>query len=256
MKIAKKILSIVVDTFIVIVFLIAVVTTIGAINQSKSGVNSAFGLTLNTVQSDSMTGTFEKGDLIVGKVYDVGDELNVDDIITFRQTVNGQVIINTHRIVGKTTVSGVECYYTQGDKIGAPQDDLYRTPSEILAVYSFKIGGIGSFIDWLNEPVGFILCIITPIVAAIVYQAYVIISILLKNKKEQALEAASAPMTDEMKGAIIQEYLAQLAKAGITPPVVPDVPQEASTAENATAAEKPSATAEENIEKADTTVND
>ncbi len=209
---AKKIFEYVLDAFIILVFIIAVFVTIIAINQSKTGVTSIFGKTMYTVQSDSMTGEFDEGALVFGSIYE-GEELEIGQVITFRQVVGNEYIINTHRIVNKLAIGDGDFYYqTQGDKEGLGVDSGYRYEKDILSVYESNIGGIGSFVDWLKTTPGFLVCVILPIGASLAYQAYKIIAILLKAREEKLTAVAAEGTSDEVKEAIIKQYLENLKK--------------------------------------------
>ncbi len=208
MKRFKKIMEWVVSIFVVIVFIISAFALIGSINGRKDpkGVGSVFGKVLNTVQSDSMEDTLFEGDLIIGTLYD-NSPLAEGQIITFRQKDGDKVILNTHRISHVDTFGDTTYYETKGDNEDG-RDSGYRTAADIVAVYDFRIPYVGFFIDGLKTPVGFIICVILPIVAVIVYEAYKIIMIILKNRDEAILAAQpSEEPSEDVKAEIIREYL-------------------------------------------------
>ncbi len=202
----KKVSEWLISIFVVIVFIFSAVALISVINGRKTGVNSVFGYTVNSVQSNSMEGTLNVGDLVIGKVYD-GSMLQKDQIITYKMKKTNKIVFNTHRIVGIEKVNGVDSYKTQGDN--EKDADLgFRSPSEIVSVYRFRIPFIGGFIDWMKTPVGFIICVILPIVAVILYEAYKIVSVILKAKSDGLLTEGTAEPSEEMKAKIIEQYLA------------------------------------------------
>ncbi len=225
---AKKVLEWIVDIFIIIIFIIAVVVMIASISKAATGVSSIFGIVINTVQSDSMAGdkadNFNKGDIVFGKAFKEGDVFEVGQIISFKQIVNGYEIINTHRIIDKgVDPSGKTYYTTKGDnELGT--DPGYVTEDRIVALYTGKLPGVGKFIDWLREPAGFIICIVLPITATIVYQVYKIVVILLKERDKRIAVSAAEQAPDEVRQAIIDQFLQeQAALAKQTPPA--DTPQ-------------------------------
>ena len=215
MQILKKIGKVAVDVLIILVFIISVflvVSNIG-VDRSKGEQPSIFGYVMNSVQSESMSGTFEKGDIVVGKIPADDTKIAVDDIITFRQMVNGQEILNTHRVIEVETVGTADFYTTQGDnrEICPAPDSGLRAPSDVVAVYQFHIPFVGAVIDFIKEPIGFILCLVLPMLAFIGWQVYKLITIYLAMKKEQmAEEAKEAALTEADKDAIIKEYLAKM----------------------------------------------
>jgi signal peptidase len=159
-----------------------------------------------------MSGTFEKGALVVGKIPSDDTVIEKDAIISFRQKVNGVTIINTHRVVDVQNAGGVDTYQTQGDnrEICPAPDEEWKTIYDVTAVYKFHIPAVGGFIDFLKEPLGFVLCLVLPMLAFIAWQVYKLISIYIQGKKEQMLEEAKDNVSDEAKDAIIREYLAKM----------------------------------------------
>ncbi len=202
----KKVSEWIISIFVVIVFIVSAFAMIGAINGSKTGVSSVFGKTINSVQSDSMKDVLFEGDLIIGDVYE-GEALEKGQIITFRQLVGKTYILNTHRIVSVELVGETYLYQTQGDNEMAI-DPGYRSATDIVAVYDFRIPGLGGFIDWVKTPVGFIVCVIIPIVAVILYEAYKIVSVILKARDEKLVAESVEATSDDVKAEIIKQYLA------------------------------------------------
>ncbi len=207
----KKVSEWIISIFVVIVFIISAFAMIGAVNASKTGVNSVFGKVVNTVQSDSMENVLFEGDLIVGTVYD-GRVLEKEEIVTFKQRVGDKIIYNTHRIVGVEKIGDTYAYETKGDnEIGI--DPGYRLTSDIVAVYDFRVPLVGGFIDWIKEPAGFIICVILPIVAVILYEAYKIVSVILKAREEKLVAESAESTSEDVKAEIIKQYLASQAEA-------------------------------------------
>ena len=214
MKTLKKIGKVALDVLIVIVFIISVVLVIANITSNKKNGEqpNVFGYVISSVQSESMSGTFEKGALVVGKMVDEDTVIEKDDIISFYQKVGGATIINTHRVVDVDTAGGTTIYQTQGDnrEVCPTPDNEWKTINDVTSVYKFHIPGVGGFIDFLKEPLGFVLCLVLPMLAFIGWQVYKLIAIYLQTKKEQMLEEAKDGVSDEAKDAIIKEYLAKM----------------------------------------------
>ena len=232
MKNLKKIGSIALDVLIVIVFIISLLVVIASITAKREkGQANVFGYTVNSVQTDSMKGAINEGDLIVSKLVtaknrdEMVSELQEGKIVSFYDNVReGHEILITHRIVEVRTTGSVPVYVTWGDnRESAPAPDVPITINEIESVYVFKIPFLGGFIDFLKTPFGFIICLVIPLLAFIAYQAYKLVTLYLRAKKlELAEEAAAASeanaakepkseITEEEKNAIIAEYLAKQA---------------------------------------------
>lgn len=214
MKTLKKIATTALDVLIVIIFVISVLLVVAnlSVDRDKGEQPNVFGFVISSVQSDSMAGTFGKGAIVVGKIPSEDTVIEKGDIISFRQKVNGVQIINTHRVVDVDTTGSVPAYQTQGDnKVICPTPDAeWKTIGDVTAVYLFHVPGVGGFIDFLKEPLGFILCLVLPMLAFIAWQVYKLISIYLQAKREQMVEEAKEGVSDEAKDAIIREYLAKM----------------------------------------------
>lgn len=215
----SKILNIVVDVLVIIVLVVSLLVATLALTSKSEGVPNLFGYAPLTVESDSMSGTFEKGDLIISKVTnDPEYKYNVDDIVTFYAEINGVETFNTHRIVKVIEDEVITYYQTQGDKKGAPIDDDLQTASSIVAVYTgTKLDGIGSFFGFLRTQMGFFLCVLLPMLLFFIYQAVrVVINVIAYNKEKALAEAQAvvegAELTEEQKQKAIAEYLASLGQ--------------------------------------------
>ena len=69
MKILKTIGSIIVDVLVVIIFIISVLVVVANITAKReNGQANVFGYTVNSVQTDSMKGAINEGDLVVSKL--------------------------------------------------------------------------------------------------------------------------------------------------------------------------------------------
>ena len=218
MNTLKKIGGIALDILIVLVFLVSVVLIIANITSDKEngGQPNVFGYVINSVQSESMSGTFEKGALVIGKIPDENTEIVVGEtIITFKQKVGSNIILNTHRVVDSKVVGVTPFYQTQGDnrEVCPEPDEAWKSMGDIQAVYVTHIPLVGGFIDFLKKPVGFVLILVLPMLAFIGWQVYKLIVIYMAVKKEEMLEEAKSGVSDEAKDAIIKEYLAKMQAA-------------------------------------------
>jgi signal peptidase len=211
-----KILNIFVDVLVVLVLIVSIVVATLALTSKSSGVPNLFGYAPLTVSSDSMTGTFDKGDLIISKVTnDANYEYKVGDVVTFPIEMGGKQALNTHKIVD---IQDDGLIYTQGTKEGAPVDPTPQTSGTIVAVWTgTKIDGVGDFFAFLRTQAGFFWCILFPMILFFVYQAVrVVINIIAYNKEKTLAQAQAivegAELTEEQKQKAIAEYLASIGQ--------------------------------------------
>ncbi len=181
----KKILNVAYYVVVVMIIIFALIYTI-TVFSTKNGVTSLFGYIVSSVQSDSMSGTFEKGDVIVSKTLKDNEELKVNDVISFHYVdpqQNVRVIV-THRIIEVINQNEV---VTQGDvaaKAGSSSfvEKVYR--EDIFAKYTgTKITGLGKVTDFLKTDVGFFCCILIPVFLFLFWQIYVFIKTLMEANR-------------------------------------------------------------------------
>lgn len=214
-KVFKRVCAAIVDIIIVVLILFSVVISISSITaKANNGVPDVFGYTPFSVQTDSMKPTFVKGDYIFVEECDP-ETLEVGDIITYFTIIDGTRVINTHRIVEIHKENDIIQYRTQGDnKETNPEvDKLMLSPGDVIGKYNgTKIPMMGAVIDYLSTQLGFFLVILLPVLLFTVYQIYKLIAVIMYNQKVDLLNAATETASDEVKEAIIAEYLAQQNK--------------------------------------------
>lgn len=213
MKTWKKIGSIALDLVIVLVFLVSAVLIVANVTKEEGEQPNVFGYVINSVQSESMAGTFEKGSIVIAKIPDESTQIVVgESIISFEQQQGDIIFMNTHRVVESKEENGRIYYRTQGDnREMCPEPDReWKAMGDVKAVYVTHVPFVGSVIDFIKKPVGFVLCLVLPLLAFIAYQIYKLVTIYMQAKKEEILQEAKAGVSDDAKDAIIKEYLEKL----------------------------------------------
>ena len=205
----SKILYIIATSFMVLLVLVAAFVTILSLSSKEDDVPSIFGYTAFSIQSDSMEDEIMTGDFILGKKCDP-KELNERDIISFFTVNNeGQIFINTHRIINIEETSDGRIFTTKGDNEEEP--DLRKVyEGDIVSKYSgFRIPLLGYILTFLTTQLGFFLCIVLPVLLYTIWQVYKFVVILMNNQKVKLMEEVKGQTSEEEKQAIIAEYLAQ-----------------------------------------------
>ncbi|MDY0278763.1 MAG: signal peptidase I [Acholeplasma sp.] len=209
----KKTLNI---TFYVVLTIVFIYAIFGLFSNKKLNSVSFFGVTSMSVLTPSMSGTFEKGDLIFVNTDINPRDLIEGDIITFLDTldINGEPVsaYNTHRIDYIDKSGSVWLFYTKGDA-NEEADFGYVLESEVYGEYTGKsISGFGSFVEgftgFLKSSLGFFLFIVVPCLALLVYEVIKFMKVyaeynVQKSKEdrvkmqEEALAAARAQLEAE-----------------------------------------------------------
>jgi signal peptidase len=214
-KVFKRIGSAVVDLVIVVLIVLSIIISISSFTaKANNGVPDLFGFTPFSVQTDSMKPEFSKGDYIFVEKCDPA-ALQVGDIVTYHTIIDGYKAINTHKIVNIFNNDGMIQYQTQGtNKETNPEpDEILLAPGDVIGKYNGTvIPVLGSVMDFLSTQLGFFLVILLPVLIFTIYQIYKLISVVMYNKKVDMINAVNENATDEVKEAIIAEYLAKQKK--------------------------------------------
>ena len=214
-KAIKKIGSAIITIFVVVLVLFSIIISISSITaKANNGVPDLFGYTPFSVQTNSMHPTLNKGDYIFVEECDA-EALEVGDVITFFTFIDGKRVVNTHRIVDVFS-DGVETYYeTQGDnkETNPEADELLVAPDDVIGEYTgTRIPKMGAVIDYMSTQMGFFLIILLPVLLYTLYQIFNLIRVIMYNHKVDMINAANEATSDEVKEAIIAEYLAKQKK--------------------------------------------
>ena len=221
-KALKKIINAVIDVIVILILIVSILVVVLSLTSKSSGVPNILGIAPLSVQSNSMEDTFTTGDLLLSQVTnDPGETYEVGDIVSFPIDVNGESVLNTHRIVEVIEDDNITYYRTQGDnKQTNPEPDIdLQTASTIVAKYTgTKISGLGNVLSFIRTQLGFFLCVLLPMIIFFVYEAIRVVMNIIAYNNEKAINNAQAAvqnseLTEEQKQKAIEEYLASLEQS-------------------------------------------
>ena len=156
------------------ILLIILMMNVYVIIQTKSKPNSVpsiFGYKPFIVLSGSMETDIYVGDLVFVKEVNPST-LKVNDIIAFRDSEN---FVTTHRIINILNIDKERCFETKGDNNNT-KDESIVCPDSIEGKYHFKISKVGNAILFIQQPLGFIVLMLTLLIICIFIY-------LISNKK-------------------------------------------------------------------------
>lgn len=161
-KKVNKVVNVVINVILIIAIVFAVICTyISFVTTSGNGVPSIFGLRLLSIQTPSMKPTINDGDLAVSTAVDTA-ELRKGDIITYWTVINGERVLNTHRIFNIYDGGGFLIFETKGDA-NTTADILTVHEKEVVGKYQWKIPGVGKVFDYLQTGTGFFVVVVIPV---------------------------------------------------------------------------------------------
>ncbi|MBQ3501517.1 MAG: signal peptidase I, partial [Oscillospiraceae bacterium] len=176
-------------------------------------------------------------------------ELRRDDIITYWTVINGERVLNTHRVHEIYDGGGYLIFSTKGDN-NTSADPLTVHESEIVGKYSFRVPGVGKVFDYLQTSTGFLIVIVIPVFLFFLFHLVQFFRVLfeyqnVKNRikfeqergrtedlidqeqkrQSEAQAAARAKMEEEIRERLRAEIMASMAaQAAAAPAPAPAEP--------------------------------
>ena len=190
MKAIKRVGTIIISVLLWLVILVAALyafTTMAT--KDNQNVANLFGYTPLVVESNSMSPTFKKDDLIFVKKCDTS-KLEEGDIICFHTIIDNEYALNTHRIQSIAENGEARSYTTVGDNNNGVADQHIISDGDIVGKYVGHISGAGKLMNFLSRSTGFLLVIVLPMLIFFIYQVYNLIMISIRLKKAVAVENA------------------------------------------------------------------
>ena len=217
MKAIKRVGTIIISVLLWLVILVAALyafTTMAT--KDNQNVANLFGYTPLVVESNSMSPTFKKNDLIFVKKCDTS-KLEEGDIICFHTIIDNEYALNTHRIQSIAESGEARSYTTVGDNNNGVADQHIISDGDIVGKYVGHISGAGKLMNFLSSSTGFLLVIVLPMLIFFIYQVYNLIMISIRLKKavavENAKEQTEAEIALEEAKRLKEEAEAMRAKA-------------------------------------------
>ncbi|MBR2902746.1 MAG: signal peptidase I [Clostridia bacterium] len=165
----RKIANIVVNVLLVVALVVvAICTYVSFVSASGNGVPSVFGIEFFSIQTDSMSPFLEPGDLAIGIEVKDKKELKAKDVITYWTVINGERVLNTHRIETVYDGGNIRIFETKGDNSNSA-DPMTVHENQVVGKYLFKIPRVGKVFDYLQTSTGFLVVIVIPVFLFFLY---------------------------------------------------------------------------------------
>ena len=165
----NKTLNTIINIVLIVAIVIAAVCTyVSFVSTSGNGAPNIFGFQFLSIQTDSMYPTLQPGDLIIDREVKDVTTLKKRDIITYWTTINGERVLNTHRIEEIYDTGDFLTFETKGDK-NTLVDTLMVHEAEVVGVYKARIPGVGKVFDYLQTSIGFLVVVVIPVFIFFLY---------------------------------------------------------------------------------------
>lgn len=153
---------------VVVIALAAVCTFVSFVSSTGHGVPNILGVQLLSIKTDSMYPELKAGDLAIDGPVKDPSTLRPGEIITYWTVIDGERVLNTHRIVNVFDGGEYLIFETKGDN-NTSVDPLTVHESEVIGKYKFHIGGLGKAFDYLQTPTGFFLVVLLPVILFFIF---------------------------------------------------------------------------------------
>lgn len=221
-KPVRKALRIAADCLLGLIIALGVlVSAVSLSARASGGVPSFFGHSVLVVQSESMTGTIDKGDIIFVDKFSADEEKRnlelaalVPDksVVTFYFDLDsdGTDELVTHLYRGTTAHGNATFYVFEGtyNPDQATLESQYVSADKIFGLYGgTRIAKVGTALDFLRSPLGFGLLIMLPIGAFFIYALVRLILALVEARRPTV---SADDLSEEAREQIRREILAEL----------------------------------------------
>ena len=160
---ASKVFSTIINVVLVLAIVLAAISTyVSFVTTSGNGVPSIFGFQMYSIQTESMYPILKPGDLIFNTAVEKPEDLQVGDIITYWTVINGERVLNTHKIHEIYDGGGYLIFETKGEA-NTVVDSLTVHESEVVGKYKFRVEGLGKVFDYLQDSTGFLVVVVIPV---------------------------------------------------------------------------------------------
>lgn len=222
-KVISGIINVIVWLFVIFAIVVTVLTF--AATSNKDNVPTIGGRALLKVETDSMSPTFNSGDLIIGKALTDEEKVNLKpksadydgDIITYEadlaQDGKPPYELNSHRLISRTDGSNGKAvlYETLGDGNDGKQNPYDKSINPDTVKYKYtgiRIPYMGKVLEFLQTRKGFMLAIVLPMGLFFLYELIIFVKRFTEIKNE-----GKAEMTAEDEERIKQQAVAEYLKA-------------------------------------------
>ena len=197
----KSHLNTIINVILVVAIIVAAFCTYTSyVSTSGNGVPNVFGVRILSIQTESMYPTLLPGDMIFDTPVKNTKELEIGDVITYWTVIDGERVLNTHRISQIYDGGGYLIFETKGDN-NTMADSLTVHESEIIGQWGgAKIGGLGKVFDYLQTSTGFLVVVVIPVALFFIFHLIQFFRVLFEynNLKSKLLYEQERGRNEDM----------------------------------------------------------
>ncbi len=208
-KIARVISNIVFYVLLAIIVLLIVYVMVVTVYKKQDKLGD-IPINFYTILTTSMVPKIQAGDIVI-TYKDKNDLYNEGDIITFISEGNmTKGVTITHRITKKEVINGNYYYYTKGDANNTA-DTSPVSSSNVIGKVVLKIPKAGYIQQFMVSKFGWLVVVVLPCLAIIIYDVVKIFEKTFKIKKGKDLLShdKTKEKRDDLNKAINSEYVSK-----------------------------------------------
>lgn len=126
-----------------------------------------FGTTMFAVETDSMNGTINSGDMIICKSADAED-VKVGDIIACAAPSSDGLGLITCRVTGITDNNG-KLLFTTNKNTDKAEEEIPISEENVMGIYLSRIKGLGNAAMFMRTPLGLVLFVAAPLLLVLMF---------------------------------------------------------------------------------------
>ena len=185
-NIINRIMKIISSAIFVILVLLIILIVLYIVRVNFLASNDKLGevkINFYTILTQSMYPTIKAGDIVVTYKED-NNMYNEGDVITFISEQNGGITV-THRIKEVFNVNDSYSYRTKGDNNNAPDNEI-TSGDNVLGKVLIKIPKAGYIQQFLVSKTGWIVAVILPCLAIVIYDILKLFKFTARKGKQLA----------------------------------------------------------------------
>lgn len=184
----KKIIG---NVIVIMYVIIAVFVTVCLLSYNQYKVTEFGNSSLVIISDNNLEPQFNNGDLVI---VNKKDKIKVGEDAFFYNTYSKEMEVTLGKIVAEEKISETEKTYTLEGNMPISSEYVIGPAST-----ASKIGVVGGILGVLESKWGFLFIIVFPSLLAFIYELGVVISEIIKSKKENGKEAKEEKIEKEEK---------------------------------------------------------
>lgn len=194
MKNKKLVIRIILGVFLIIYFLLVILLCTFVLKENKYGITESKNKVYIIINKNNENDKYKKGSLVVVKKENINTIKEGNELFTYKSDDSNKVYVSISKVEKISLDTNPKYYVLEGDT------GNYISNS-IIGTHIKTINGLGSVINFFKNKIVFVIFIILPPLAFIMYEIYCILKIfgIVPYKRVKKIEEESEESESEDK---------------------------------------------------------